>query len=156
MSEEESRRSLSSQQERVTSGWLGCADKGYCGTHRGGEIWVGCEAWLRRGSLNRSESTTNVCPCVREGRLFWICSGLRKTAQAGTEWLYWERKEKGWQRLGQIAEVLACQMEKSGLVLRAILYFGWRVIADRTISVSFMHVYMYVVAVPDIKYRRPS
>lgn len=106
--------------------------------------------------MNRSESTTNVCPCVRDGRLFWTCSGLRKTAQAGTEWLYWEKKEKGWQRLGQIAEVLACQMEKSGLVLRAILYFGWQGYSGQN-HVCFLYAcIMYVVAVPDRKYRRPS
>lgn len=74
--------------------------------------------------LNRRKNTTNLCPCVMDSRLFWTCSGLRKTAQARTEWLYWERRERGWQRVGQIVEVLACQTEKFGLVLGASLCFG--------------------------------
>ena len=46
--------------------------------------------------MSRRENATNLCPRVRDSRLFCTCSGLRKeTAQARMELLYWEGVGKG-------------------------------------------------------------
>lgn len=79
------------------------------------------ERVLRRGGpcgfVNRSwEGVANLRPRVRDGKTFWTLSEVRnRTISAGMEGPCWERVRKGWQRVSQTVEPLACQLEKCGL-----------------------------------------